>query len=211
MDTITAATDVDLYWEATGSGPAVLLIAGTPGDGGQFAELAQELATDHLVITYDRRGTSRSAAPTGWSGTTVAEQADDAADVLARVGVARAAVYGTSNGAAVALDLALRHPDRVQRAVLHEMPLLSVLDDPVPVTSAIGAMIGSAMEAGGRRPRWTPSCGSPSATGLSTAGRGSCETGCWRMRPWCSRPSCLRSRPTGPIRLSSPPVGYRST
>ncbi len=55
-------TETDLYWEARGSGPAMLLIAGTPGDGGQFEALVEELCADHLVITYDRRGTSRSPA-----------------------------------------------------------------------------------------------------------------------------------------------------
>lgn len=151
METITANTEesVDLYWEAVGSGTAVLLIAGTPGDGGQFTDVAEQLASDHLVITYDRRGTSRSATPAGWSETTVAEQADDAAAILARLGVPRALVYGTSNGAAVALEVALRHPGRVRRAIVHEMPLLSVLEDPAPVATAVGALIGGAMQAGG--------------------------------------------------------------
>ena len=36
-------------------------------------------------------------------------------------------------------------------AILHEMPLLSVLDDPSSVASAIGSVIGPAMEAGGAR------------------------------------------------------------
>lgn len=141
----------DLFWEARGSGPAVLLIGGTPGDAGQMAAVVDELASDHLVITYDRRGTSRSARPAGWSRTTVAEQADDANAVLSRVGVTAALVFGTSNGAAVALELALRHPGRVTRAIIHEMPLLSVVEDPTPVASALGSMIGEAMEAGGPR------------------------------------------------------------
>ena len=51
-----------------------MLIAGTCRDG-QFATVAEELATDHLVITYDRRGTTRSAGPSGWSEATVMEQA----------------------------------------------------------------------------------------------------------------------------------------
>jgi pimeloyl-ACP methyl ester carboxylesterase len=138
-----------LYWEVRGTGPAILLIPGTPGDGGQFDALAAELATDRTVITYDRRGASRSAQPPSWSSTSVAEQADDAAEVLAGVGVDSAVVYGTSNGAAVALELALRHPERVRRAMIHEMPLLSVLADPAPVGEALGQMIGQAMEAGG--------------------------------------------------------------
>ncbi len=151
METITANSDIDLYWEAIGSGPPILLIAGTPGYGGQMAELAGALAADHLVVTYDRRGSSRSAAPAGWSETTVAEQADDAAAVLARVGVPNALVFGTSNGGAVALELALRHPNRVQRAIVHEIPLLSVVDDPAPVASAIGSLVGAAMGTGGPR------------------------------------------------------------
>ena len=47
-----------------------MLIAGTCRDG-QFATVAEELATDHLVITYDRRGTTRSAGPSGWSEATM--------------------------------------------------------------------------------------------------------------------------------------------
>jgi len=146
-----ATTETDLYWEARGSGPAILLIAGTPGDGGQFAALVEELCADHLVIAYDRRGTSRSERSPQWSETSVAEQADDAASILTRVGVPSALVFGTSNGAAVALELALRHPKRVSRLVIHEIPLLSVLEDPAPVATAIGSMIGGAMEAGGPR------------------------------------------------------------
>jgi pimeloyl-ACP methyl ester carboxylesterase len=143
------ATEVDLYWEARGSGPAILLIAGTPGDGGQFEALVDELCADHLVITYDRRGTSRSVRSAQWSETSVAEQADDAASVLSRAGVPSALVFGTSIGAEVALELALRHPERVNRLILHEIALLSVLDDPAPVAAAIGSLIGGAMAAGG--------------------------------------------------------------
>jgi pimeloyl-ACP methyl ester carboxylesterase len=150
METIaTTNRGVELYWEAAGAGPAVLLIAGAPGDAGQMAAIAHDLAADHLVISYDRRGTSRSGAPADWSETTVAEQADDAASVLSRVGVPSALVFGTSNGALVALELAVRHPRRVKRAVVHEAPLLSVLDDPAPVAAAIGSLVGTAMEKGG--------------------------------------------------------------
>ena len=145
----TITTTAELYWEARGSGRPVLLVAGTPGDSGQFDTLAERLAQQHLVITYDRRGTSRSAPAPDWQSTSVAEQADDAAGVLGAVGVEPAVVFGTSNGAAIALELALRHPRRVAGVMLHEMPLLSVLRDPEPVATGIGAMIATAMQAGG--------------------------------------------------------------
>jgi pimeloyl-ACP methyl ester carboxylesterase len=139
----------ELYFEVRGSGAPVLLIAGTPGDGGQFDELADVLARDHLVITYDRVGTSRSPAPPARTDTTVADQADDAAGLLRKLVTEPTAVYGTSNGAAVALELALRHPALVSRAILHEMPLLTVLADPGPVAAMLGDVIGTAMAAGG--------------------------------------------------------------
>ena len=153
MNTTTdpTTTTPDLYFEARGAGSPILLIPGTPGDGGQFDAVAADLSSDHLVITYDRRGTSRSAAPQSWSQTSVAEQADDAANLLSRVGVGPAVVFGTSNGAAIALELALRHPSRVAGIMLHEMPLLSVLEDPEPVASAMGTVIGTGMDAGGPR------------------------------------------------------------
>jgi pimeloyl-ACP methyl ester carboxylesterase len=147
----TTPGTVELFWEARGSGRPVLLIAGTPGDGGQFASVGDALARDHLVITYDRRGTSRSGRAQAWTATDVAEQADDAAAVLAAVGVSEALVFGTSNGAIIALELALRYPERIASLVLHEPPLLSVVRDPEPVAQVMGSVIGTAMEAGGPR------------------------------------------------------------
>lgn len=144
-------TNDRLFWQVQGNGPAVLLIAGTPGDGGQFDRLATELQAARTVITYDRRGTSRSERPDGWHSTSVQEQAHDAADVLTMAGVGPALVVGTSNGAAVALELALRHRDLVHSAILHEMPLLSVLADPAPVGEMIGSIVETGMAAGGPR------------------------------------------------------------
>ena len=145
----TPTTDVTLYQEVTGAGPVALLVAGTPGDCGPFADLAAALSTSYTVVTYDRRGTSRSARPDGWSTTSVAEQADDAAAVLAGLTSEPALVLGTSNGAAVALELALRHPARASAVLVHEVPLLTVLEDPAPVGQMLGELIGSAMQAGG--------------------------------------------------------------
>jgi pimeloyl-ACP methyl ester carboxylesterase len=141
----------ELYWQARGAGPEVLLIPGTPGDGGQFDDVVRSLAEDHLVIAYDRRGTSRSDGAQAMDSTSVAQQAQDAAGVLSAVGVRDASVFGTSNGAAIALELGLRHPDRVRAVMLHEPPLVSVLQDPTPVMTAIGDVVGGAMEMGGPR------------------------------------------------------------
>ena len=89
----------DLYHEVRGSGPPVLLIMGATGDGGHFDRLADRLADQFTIITYDRRGNGRSARPPGWTTTSNDEQADDAAALLRSLGEAPALVFGTSLGA----------------------------------------------------------------------------------------------------------------
>jgi pimeloyl-ACP methyl ester carboxylesterase len=83
---------------------------GATGDGGHFAEVAGLLADAFTVVLYDRRGNGRSPSAPGWTSTSAEEQADDAAALLAALGLQPAAVYGTSSGAVIALCLLLRHP-----------------------------------------------------------------------------------------------------
>ncbi len=72
----------ELYHEARGTGPPVLLIIGATGDGGHFDKLADVLADEFTVITDDRCGNGRSPVPAGWQTTSAADQADDAAALL---------------------------------------------------------------------------------------------------------------------------------
>jgi pimeloyl-ACP methyl ester carboxylesterase len=143
------AGGTELYFEARGEGDPLLLIAGGLADAGQFSVLAEELASGSRVITYDRRGNSRSPAPAGWSSTSVDEQADDAAALLEGLGIAAASVYGHSIGAQVALDLALRRPEMVHTAVLQDPAMMSVLADPGATLAIVGPVIEEAMQAGG--------------------------------------------------------------
>src|SRR5512133_3649497 len=108
-----AVNEADLYYEVRGTGPAVLLIMGVTGVGGHFDQLADLLADEFTVITYDRRGNGRSRAPAGWTTTSPEEQADDAAALLEALGVGPAAVFGTSSGGNFALYLLIRHSDAV--------------------------------------------------------------------------------------------------
>ncbi len=49
-----------LYYEVRGSGPVLLMMPGGPADGGIFHVIADDLAADHTVVTYDPRGLSHS-------------------------------------------------------------------------------------------------------------------------------------------------------
>jgi pimeloyl-ACP methyl ester carboxylesterase len=114
------ANGVELYCEVCGSGPAVLWIAGGSGDSGCFDRVKPELADDFTLITYDRRGGGRSFRAENWSPTSIPGHADDAAALAQAMGVTPVAVFGTSLGANIAIDLLIRHRDAVRAAVLHE-------------------------------------------------------------------------------------------
>jgi len=74
------------------------------------------LADRYRVTAFDNRGAGRTPMPSG--RVTVAEMADDAAAVLAALGVASAHVAGFSGGSIISQELALRHPGLVRSLVL---------------------------------------------------------------------------------------------
>ena len=139
-----------LYHEVRGSGPALLITGGT-GDAGEWAHLAPTLAEECTVVTYDRRGMSRSPRPDGWSTTSMAEMADDAAALLHALNLAPTVVVGHSGGASMACSLVVRHPELVRHAVLFEPPLLAVVPQGQQMVAGMRAVIEPAMAEGGPR------------------------------------------------------------
>jgi len=79
----------------------------------------QELGRIGRVLTYDRRGYARSG---GHPVRSVATHTADAAAMLESLGTAPAVVVGTSAGAAIAVDLAVRRPELVRVVIAHEFP-----------------------------------------------------------------------------------------
>ncbi len=118
-----------LYYELRGSGPALFLISGAEGDAEEYARVAPLLEDQFTILSYDRRGFSRSPRPAGYDGTTVEEQADDAAALLTALVMGPVDVWGNSSGAIIGLALTLRHPEAVHRAMLHEPPLFAGMGD----------------------------------------------------------------------------------
>ena len=93
-------------------GPPVLLLHGwTVSADLNFFALYDELAAQHRVIALDHRGHGRGMRPqTPFS---LEACADDAAALLAELGVGPAVVVGFSMGGAIAMLLHDRHPDVV--------------------------------------------------------------------------------------------------
>jgi pimeloyl-ACP methyl ester carboxylesterase len=123
-----ALSGTDLYYEIRGDGPVLLLVAGGNGDAGPFAPVADALAETHTVVSYDRRGFSRSRAA-GIPADRIATDSADAAALLAELTTEPAFVFGSSSGAIVGLELLTRSPERVRLLVAHEPPSFSLLPD----------------------------------------------------------------------------------
>jgi pimeloyl-ACP methyl ester carboxylesterase len=115
----------ELYFEVRGRGTPLLMIAGAGGDSHWFHLLAEQLAADHKVITYDRRANARSTAkaPLNFE---VSQQTRDALAVLNAADEQSAVVLGVSSGAVIALDLASRSPQAVRTLIAHEPPLVQL-------------------------------------------------------------------------------------
>ncbi|MFJ5262241.1 alpha/beta fold hydrolase [Streptomyces sp. NPDC088387] len=128
----------ELYHEVRGSGPVLLMISGAGGDAGYYTDVAEQLADAFTVITYDRRGNSRSTGggsggPDGPGGPMdLGRQAADARALIEGPGGGRALVFGNSGGAIIGLTLAALHPEVLTGLVAHEPPAVNVLPDGDP-------------------------------------------------------------------------------
>jgi pimeloyl-ACP methyl ester carboxylesterase len=103
----------------TGDGPPLVLVHGSAVDGTTWDTVVAELARDHRVIVYDRRGYGRSLHKP------VRDHRLHAADlvaVLERVAGEPASVVGWSSGGSIALAVATQRPDLLSSLVVVEAP-----------------------------------------------------------------------------------------
>ena len=107
-----------LHYTDTGEGPAIVMIHGLGGQLRNFAQpLVDDLARDHRVIRIDRPGSGYSVRAPGTSAS-LWQQAATIAAFIRALGLDRPMVVGHSLGGAVALALALDHPDCVEHLAL---------------------------------------------------------------------------------------------
>jgi pimeloyl-ACP methyl ester carboxylesterase len=125
-----------VYYEVRGSGP-LLLVVGQPMTSGPFCRLADLLADDHTVVTYDPHGVGKSTVEDPSLAVTPEIEADDLAQIIDDIGAERADVFGSSGGAVAGLGFAVRHPDKLGTLIAHEPPLPELLPDAPYVRAAI--------------------------------------------------------------------------
>ena len=122
------------YYEVTGDGDALLLLHGGMCPVETFDGLTPLLAAQHRVYTPERRGHGRTPDVEG--PITFSIMAADTIAFMDAVGVERADLVGWSDGAAVALRVALRRSDLVRRLVLIGQPVNSA-SVPAPARSEL--------------------------------------------------------------------------
>ena len=104
------------------------MIAGGDGDGGFYCNVTGILADAFQVITYDRRGSSRSTRnePQNFD---ISQQARDAIAVMQAAGHHSAHIFGTSGGGIIAFEIAKNYKDAVKTLVVHEPPVIRILPE----------------------------------------------------------------------------------
>jgi pimeloyl-ACP methyl ester carboxylesterase len=117
-----------LYYEVRGAGP-LLLVIGQPMTSAWFGPLADLLAEDRTVVTYDPHGLGASTVNDPSPTVTPEIQADDLAYLVDAVGGETADVFGSSGGAIAGLAFAAHHPGKVGTLIAHEPPVAELLPD----------------------------------------------------------------------------------
>lgn len=107
---------INLYYEAHGEGDPLLMIPGWGADITYWQGIIEPLSKSFKLIIFDNRGTGRSDVPAG--DYTIRMMADDAAGLLDHIGIPRSHVLGWSMGGAIAQELALGYPEKIDRLVL---------------------------------------------------------------------------------------------
>ena len=138
----------ELYYEEVGEGVPILLIHPAGSTASTWGSATEELARIGRVITYDRRGYARSG---GEPARSISTHTADAAAILESLRAQPAVVVGTSAGAAITVDLAVRRPDLVRVVIAHEFPWRFTRHLPTVSQVAALAKIGSLVLRGRER------------------------------------------------------------
>jgi pimeloyl-ACP methyl ester carboxylesterase len=113
---IADSTGVRIAYEIRGDGDPIVLVHGLAYDRAGWGPFPERLAERFSVVLIDNRGVGESDAPAGPYA--VPQMAADVLAVLDDAGLERTHLFGVSLGGYIAQELAVAHPERVDKLVL---------------------------------------------------------------------------------------------
>ena len=115
--TFAKVQDVSLYYEIHGGGEPILLIHGGLSHAGYWRAQIDDLARDYLVIAVDSRGHGRSSLSN--KPITYKLLANDFLVLLDKLNIQSTNILGWSDGGIIALELAIREPQRLKKIIAY--------------------------------------------------------------------------------------------
>ena len=119
LATTRISTGVDLYyeWHGTADGPPVVFVRGTGADSSRWLPQVADYESRYRCLIFDNRGSGKSESPPGPYD--VAMMAEDTIALLDTLEVDACHLSGLSLGGAIAMNIAIEHPERVTTLQLH--------------------------------------------------------------------------------------------
>jgi len=112
--------DIDIAYKIFGKGKPLLLIAGSGANMDMWdPTVLKQLSANHTVIIFDSRGKGQTSAGT-IKNMTISQFANDTAGLIDALGIQKPVdILGVSFGGFIAQELALLHPEQVDRLIIY--------------------------------------------------------------------------------------------
>ncbi len=125
------ANGLKLAYYERGKGQAVMFVHGTPADYRAWSLHVEAFAKRYRAISYSRRCSYPNKYVGDYEEDTIANNAEDLAALIEKLGAVPAHLIGHSYGAFIAIYCALKHPELVRTLVLAEPPAFTlIIEDP---------------------------------------------------------------------------------
>ena len=110
-------TDIQLHYIEQGQGQPLVLLHGNGENCNYFEHQISYFSRNYRVIAIDTRGHGKS--PRGEKPFSIRQFSEDLEDCLNAMNIAKTMLLGFSDGGNIALEFALKYPERVEKLVLN--------------------------------------------------------------------------------------------
>jgi len=120
MDKFVVVRGYNLHYVEAGEGEPIFLIPGAFSTYRHWNRVIPYLSENYKLFGIDYLGVGDSDKPRSGFGYTIEEQADLLVEMVEKMGISRVHIVGVSYGGAIALNMAARYPERVDKIVCVE-------------------------------------------------------------------------------------------